>query len=42
MTANFTNVVLPGKGHLSAVMEGFIPQEYVDAMVAFITANNPG
>ena len=38
---NFTNVVLPGKGHLSAVMRGFIPQEYVDAMVAFITANNP-
>ena len=38
---NFTNVVLPGKGHLSAVMEGFIPQEYIDAMVGFITANNP-
>jgi imidazoleglycerol phosphate synthase glutamine amidotransferase subunit HisH len=38
---NFTNVVLPGKGHLSAVMRGFIPQQYVDAMVDFITANNP-
>jgi len=38
---NFTNVVLPGKGHLSAVMRGFIPQQYIDAMVAFITANNP-
>jgi len=38
---NFTNVVLPGKGHLSAVMRGFIPQEYIDVMVAFITANNP-
>ena len=38
---NFTNVVLPGKGHLSAVMEGFIPQAYIDAMVQFITFNNP-
>jgi pimeloyl-ACP methyl ester carboxylesterase len=38
---NFTNVVLPGKGHLSAVMRGFIPQQYIDAMVDFITANNP-
>jgi len=38
---NFTNVILPGKGHLSAVMADFIPQAYVDAMVRFITANNP-
>lgn len=38
---NFTNVVLPGKGHLSAVMRDFIPQEYVDTMVAFITSHNP-
>jgi pimeloyl-ACP methyl ester carboxylesterase len=38
---HFTNVVLPGKGHLSAIMRGFIPQAYIDAMVAFITANNP-
>ncbi len=38
---NFTNVVLPGKGHLSAIMRGFIPQQYIDSMVAFITANNP-
>lgn len=38
---DFTNVVLPGKGHLSAVMKDFIPQQYIDAMVAFITANNP-
>ena len=38
---NFTNVVLPDKGHLSAVMKGFIPQEYIDAMVKFITSNNP-
>ena len=32
---DFTNVVLPGKGHLSAVMPGFIPESYLDAMVAF-------
>lgn len=32
---DFTNVVLPGKGHLSAVMPGFIPQAYIVAMVAF-------
>jgi len=38
---NFTNVVLPGKGHLSAIMRGFIPQQYIDSMVAFITTNNP-
>jgi len=38
---NFTNVVLPDKGHLSAVMKGFIPQEYIDAMVRFIISNNP-
>lgn len=38
---NFTSVVLPGKGHLSAVMAGFIPQAYIDAMVRFITAHNP-
>ena len=37
----FTNVVLPGKGHLSAVMAGTIPQEYVDVMRGFITENNP-
>jgi pimeloyl-ACP methyl ester carboxylesterase len=39
--SNFTNVVLPGKGHLSAVMKDFIPQQYIETMVAFITANNP-
>ena len=38
---DFTNVVLPGKGHLSAVMAGFIPQAYIDAMVTHITAANP-
>lgn len=37
----FTNVVLPGHGHLSAVMAGFIPQAYVDALAHFIKNNNP-
>ena len=38
---NFTNLVLPGKGHLSAVMEGLIPTQYVDGYRDFIVANNP-
>ena len=38
---NFTNLVLPGKGHLSAVMEGLIPQAYIDGYVSFVVANNP-
>lgn len=38
---DFTNLVLPGKGHLSAVMKDFIPQAYVDGMAAFIARNNP-
>jgi pimeloyl-ACP methyl ester carboxylesterase len=38
---DFTNLVLPGKGHLSAVMKGFIPKAYIDGMAAFIQRNNP-
>ena len=38
---DFTNLVLPGKGHLSAVMKDFIPAAYIDGMAAFITRNNP-
>jgi len=38
---NFTNVVLPGHGHLSAVMPGFIPQQYIDALADFIENHNP-
>lgn len=38
---DFTNLVLPGKGHLSAVMKGFIPPAYIDGMAAFIARNNP-
>jgi pimeloyl-ACP methyl ester carboxylesterase len=38
---DFTNLVLPGKGHLSAVMQHFIPEAYIAGMAAFITRNNP-
>jgi imidazoleglycerol phosphate synthase glutamine amidotransferase subunit HisH len=38
---NFHNVVLPGKGHLSAVMEGFVPAEYGKALTDFVQSNNP-
>ena len=38
---DFTNLVLPGKGHLSAVMQDFIPEAYIAGMAAFIARNNP-
>jgi len=38
---DFTNLVLPGKGHLTAMMAGFIPQAYIDGYAAFIARNNP-
>jgi pimeloyl-ACP methyl ester carboxylesterase len=38
---DFTNLVLPGKGHLTAMMAGFIPREYIDGYAAFIVRNNP-
>lgn len=38
---NFTNVVLPDYGHLSAVMPGFVPQQYIDSLANFIKNNNP-
>ncbi len=38
---NFTNVVLPGKSHLTAIMAGYMPQEYLEAVVKFINANDP-
>jgi pimeloyl-ACP methyl ester carboxylesterase len=38
---DFTNVVLPGKGHLSAIMAGLIPQQYIDAFSRFIISHNP-
>ena len=38
---NFTNVVLPDRGHLSAIVSNTIPRQYIKSMVAFITSNNP-
>lgn len=38
---NFTNVVLPDRGHLSAIVSITIPRQYIKSMVAFITSNNP-
>jgi pimeloyl-ACP methyl ester carboxylesterase len=38
---NFTNVVLPGKSHLTAIMAGYMPQEYLDSLLKFINANDP-
>jgi pimeloyl-ACP methyl ester carboxylesterase len=37
----FRNVILPGKGHLSAVMEGFAPPTYGKALADFVTDHNP-
>jgi pimeloyl-ACP methyl ester carboxylesterase len=39
--ANFKSVVLPGKSHLTAIMAGYMPKEYLDSVVAFINANDP-
>jgi pimeloyl-ACP methyl ester carboxylesterase len=38
---DFTNLVLKGKGHLTAMMAGFIPPEYIEGYAAFVVANNP-
>ncbi|MEK6301274.1 MAG: alpha/beta hydrolase [Acidobacteriota bacterium] len=38
---NFTNVVLPGKSHLTAIMAGYMPKEYPESLVKFINANDP-
>jgi pimeloyl-ACP methyl ester carboxylesterase len=37
---NFKSVVLPGKSHLTAIMAGYMPKEYIDSLVAFIDAND--
>jgi pimeloyl-ACP methyl ester carboxylesterase len=39
---NFTNVILPGKSHLTAIMAGYIPKEYAESLVKFINANDYG
>jgi pimeloyl-ACP methyl ester carboxylesterase len=38
--ANFRAVVLPGKSHLTAIMAGYIPHEYIDELVKFIDEND--
>jgi len=38
---NFTNIVLPGKSHLTAIMSGYIPELYVTSLVNFINSNDP-
>jgi pimeloyl-ACP methyl ester carboxylesterase len=38
---NFTNLVLPGYGHLSAVMQGFVPASYIKTLGDFVRVNNP-
>jgi len=38
--ADFKAVVLPGKSHLTAIMAGYIPPEYIDELVKFIDGND--
>jgi pimeloyl-ACP methyl ester carboxylesterase len=38
---NFTNVILPGKSHLTAIAAPYIPKEYTESVVKFIDANDP-
>jgi len=38
---NFTNVVLDGKSHNTAIMAGYIPPLYIKALANFINANDP-
>jgi pimeloyl-ACP methyl ester carboxylesterase len=37
---NFTNVVLPGKSHLTAIAGGYMPKEYLENLVGFINAHD--
>lgn len=37
---NFTNVVLPGKSHLTAIVAGSMPKEYLDNLVGFINSHD--
>jgi pimeloyl-ACP methyl ester carboxylesterase len=40
--ANFQNVIIPKKNHVSAIMIGGpMPPEYIDALVKFINTNDP-
>lgn len=37
---DFTNVVLPGKSHLTAIAPGYMPNEYLAALVRFVDGND--
>lgn len=37
---NFTNVILPGKSHLTAIAAPYMPKEYLESVVRFIEAND--
>ncbi len=37
---DFTNVVLPGKSHLTAIAPAYMPKEYLDSLVRFINGND--
>ena len=38
---DFTNVILPGKSHLTAIAAPYMPKEYLESVVKFINANDP-
>lgn len=38
---DFRRVILPGKSHLTAIMQGYIPPLYVDSLVVFINEHDP-
>ena len=38
---NFTNIVLDGKSHNTAIMAGYIPELYITSLVNFISINDP-
>jgi len=37
---DFTNVILPGKSHLSAIAPAYMPKEYPESLVRFINGND--
>jgi pimeloyl-ACP methyl ester carboxylesterase len=37
---DFTNVILPGKSHLTAIAAPYIPKEYAESLVRFIDSND--
>jgi len=37
---DFKAVVLPGKSHLTAIMAGYMPEQYTTTLVEFINAHD--